>query len=204
MSASMRIDTSRFEKAMREYAKVTTKDQVEIINKKGWFIVKNTIQRTRAADKAKIRKFFRKGNRKEWGPWVMAFFKLNKATPGWDLDEYMKKAKALKLKSVGYLRSGWIVALRAFGKASKSKKTAKGVKMVGRPKGKASVAKRRKNGDVTAFMSNTIGRGGKEHAKALSFWGKKALQHAVNAEAKSMKRYAEKKLVARQRKMRLK
>lgn len=205
MAVRMEIDTKAFSAAMKKYQTATGKTSREIINKKGYFIVRNAMQRTRKADVKKIRKFFRKANQHEWSPYVRAYFGLQKGTPPWELAEYAKKLKALKAKSVGYLRAGWIVALRAFGAASKQKKTFRGVKMVGRPKGKARVCKRpNRDGTCEGWMKNTIGHGGKDHAKALSQWGKPALRHAVRDEAKSMKRYAERKHAETQRRHRVK
>ena len=125
MAVRCEIDTKAFSAAMKRYKTASGKTSQEIINKKGYFIVRNAMQRTRKADVKKIRKFFRKANQHEWAPYVRLYFGLQKGTPPWELAEYAKKLKGLKGKSVGYLRAGWIVALRAFGAASKQKKTKK-------------------------------------------------------------------------------
>lgn len=97
----------------------------------------------------------------------------------------------MRAKPVGYLRAGWIPALRAFSKAAKGKRSFKGVRMVGRPKGKASKATTNR---MVAYMANTIGRGSKEHAKAIKYWGKPALQHAFRDESRSFRKFAIKRL----------
>ena len=108
-----------------------------------------------------------------------------------DIQAGMKKLKGMRAKPVGYLRAGWIPALRAFSKAAKGKRSFKGVRMVGRPKGKASKATTNR---MVAYMANTIGRGSKEHAKAIKYWGKPALQHAFRDESRSFRKFAIKRL----------
>ena len=179
---SLEIDTTQFHKAMRTYMKATKRTLPEVINNKAYFVVRNAMKRTRKADVKKIRAFFRKANRKEWLPYVVRFL-LNTGKTGRgmrpteaEIQAGMKKLKGMRAKSVAYLRAGWIPALRAFSKAAKGKATSR---------------------RMVAYMSNTIGRGSKEHAKAIKFWAKPALQHAFRDESRSFRKFAIRRLKAR-------
>ena len=114
------------------------------------------------ADKAKIAQFVGNWNRSKQT--IIKMYKLHQEKD-FNPKEYQKKLKKYRNRSISYLRSGWIPALRALGGWAKQPRSFKGVRMKGRRKGKVKMAK--KTWDSHCTITNIVGhtRGQAEAAK---------------------------------------
>jgi len=118
---------------------------------------------------------------------------------GDEMRKAIKTVLALRLKAVGFIRSGWLPAIRAFARYSKY-----GGRSADIP-GKSEVAniKGSKKGGATVSPARTLtpkaifwnSAGGMEkHRGALEKYGAQALSMAFDSETASMKQYIEKKM----------
>ena len=139
------------------------------------------------ADKAKIAQFVGNWNRSKQT--IIKMYKLHQEKD-FNPKEYQKKLKKYRNRSISYLRSGWIPALRALGGWAKQPRSFKGVRMKGRQKGKVKMA--RKTWDSHCTITNMVGHT-RGQAEAAKKYVKTALQKAFNKEAQSMAKYILKK-----------
>lgn len=187
----MEIEVAKFDRVLKEYVKLNRRTYSEIVNTKAYHITRAAVRFTRMAKKSHIKSFF--SDPRRYTKTVIRTFKLNKMTTPWDLKTYAKKLKTIRLKSVSYLRAGWVPALKRFGRAVKKSRKYKGVMQRGKSKGKAQIATGR-TGIARAWAKNMVGRGNAGGSQALKTWGEPALARAFRVERRSMKRYMEKKL----------
>lgn len=189
--ASLKIDDRQFQKQLLKYFKASTRTVSRGINAKSYFIVKKAIRMTRKADKKKIQKHLAWNGKSadRLRRWALKHFPQLKTDD--ERKAYFKKMKSARVKSVGYLKSGWLPALKAFGKVTNQNKKAKGVTARGIPKGFGRWAK--DSISPKATFANKTGHAGGQPA-ALKKFGEPALARAFQSEARSMKRYLEKKM----------
>ena len=187
MSAKLKIDDSQFRSILATYMGASKKTLAQGLNTKSYFIVKKAIRLTRVANKKEIRRFVRSP---EGQNWIGSLFGRKKLT-----DETRKAATkriiSARIKSVAYLRSGWIPALKAFGRVTKMPRRTKGVVHRGKPKGYGRWA--RDGFSPAAIFTNSTGYKPKQ-ASALKQYGEPALSRAFSHEARSMKSYLERKM----------
>jgi len=186
MAQIKNVDTEMFDRTMLKYIKVAKRTLPEVLNTKGYWVARNAIRLTHKASKDKIRYFT--DNWKRSSSTIIKMFKLQgkKFKP----KTYQTKLKKFRTRSIGYLRSGWIPALRALGGWAKQSRTYKGVRMKGRQKGKVKMAKKTWSSHCT--ITSMVGHS-RHQAKAAKKYVKPALQKAMNREAQEMAKYILKK-----------
>ncbi len=214
-NTTIEIETEAFKEMLERYVKVNKRTAGEIVNRKAYNVAKNAVRLTRKANNEEIKTFFKAPNgptghyiledgtkvsRKRQHRWdrvrpvLHKAFKL-KGKPKEHSNENMAKwakiLRSMRLKSIGYLRSGWIPAIEDFGETLRARKTIKGVKQHGRRKGIAVVAKKKAD-KALAIIGNSTGRK-TDQAKAAQKFGKPALARAIRAERRSSEKYIERK-----------
>ena len=196
------VNTAEFDRALKDYVLKTKKSIPEVLNTKAYWVARNAIQLTRISDKAKINAFA-----KDWaksGPTIIKAFDLQKGGSnwgGWTRKEVQKKFAALRRRSIGYLRSGWIPTLRATGGWAKQPKNFKGVAIRGKRKGWVKLA--RKAWDTKTIICNAVGYNS-DQAEAARKYVQPALSKSIAKETASMRQYLEKKQKEILRKARIK
>ena len=193
---SFKIDTREFQATLLKYRQISKRDELEIVNTKAYFIARRAVVETVKADKGKIRAFFsgatqaivgmiinkRRGERGEKGLYGDA------------MAEAQIAMRARRLRAIGFIKSGWIWAIKNLEPYVKSKRGAaredKSVKAYGRPKGKGSPARFLARAIIANFAES------KESTTndPLGKFGEPGLQKAINYESASMVKYMEDKL----------
>ena len=185
---SVSIATTEFNRTLRTYMEQSKRASADVINRKAYFTALSAIKKTAKADKAKINQFFK--NPKRWAPVVIKAFNLSSNDPK-VLKQYAKKLKSMRIRSIAYLRSGWLPAIKKFGKPARQKKNVRGVRQHGRAKGDAKPARR--GVKVSASMTNRTGHQ-KGQITAAKRYAEPALKRAIRDEQRSMIRHMEKKM----------
>lgn len=194
------VNTAEFDRALKDYVLKTKKSIPEVLNTKAYWVARNAIQLTRIADKAKINSFAK--NWSKSGPIIIKAFGLKTDRSGdWTRKEVQKKFAALRRRSIGYLRSGWIPTLRATGGWAKQPKNYKGVIIRGKRKGWVKLAT--KAWDTKTTICNAVGYNS-DQAEAARKYVQPALSKSIAKETASMRQYLEKKQKEILRKARIK
>ena len=182
----------------------------ETINTKLFFIARRAVIETPKADKTKFGRIYdktgaiigrvinkRRGLRGEKGLYGEAMAKA------------VETVLVARRKSVAFLKSGWIPAIKKFEPFVKQKRGVarndSSAKMVGRPKGEGHVAT--PGFKVSGIIINAIGTAGKRatpHNAALLKFGQPALQKAFDHETSSMLEYIARKMKDSARKIGIK
>ena len=184
----LEIDTTEFNRTLSKYMKVSKRTLPQIVHQKAYWVTVGAIQYTKQADKKHIRAWI--SNWKESAPTIIKTYKLRKH---FNPKEYIAKFKKYRIRSVGYLQAGFIMALKLFGTITGNKTTVKGAgKQKGRLKG-AAIAAKRDSINPQATIINKTGHKASQ-ANALRKYGWPALQISFRKETASMKRYIEKKM----------
>ena len=181
--------TTEFMRTLRTYAENSKRAGAEIINRKAYFTALGAIKKTRVTDKKDIAAFFK--NPKRYAKVVMKAFGLKGNVDDGTLKQYAKKLKGMRNRSVAYLRSGWIPAIKTFGKMARQKRSVKGVRQHGRAKGNARRAKY--GAKASASMTNRTGHKVGQITAAKRY-AEPALKRAIGDEQRSMIRHMEKKM----------
>lgn len=208
MSVSIRVNLGPFNAALREYVRLSKKSVPEIINTKGFFIARNATRNTIAATRGGIRSdldrivsasytmpngnavsrdiplawvLVQKRAVKEFGRGLPPRPASNIAA----MQQLEKQIEGERLRAIGYMRSGWLHGVEAFGQAI----------------GKALRGSRRKgNGGArislpsqwtALFWNSSAAKNG--GPKLLAIAGA-ALRDAITMETASIKRYVDRKL----------
>ena len=184
----MTIDTSEFDRTLVKYMKHSKRTIAQVVNQKAYWITAHAMKFTKQADKKAIRKWAR--NWKESAPVIIKSYNLKKP---FDKQEYIKKFIKYRLRGVGYLRAGFVMALRMFGRITRNPKRVAGMpKLAGRPKGSARFAND-KNWSPKATIINATGFSSSQ-SEALQRYGTPALSLAFASEIGEMKQYLERKM----------
>lgn len=171
---SFTLDTRQLSRAFREVEKATGKAEADILNRAGRNICLRAIKNTPKADGTKIRAL---------DPKILVAGAVKRMAgqralrP--DFDRLVRKELSRRLRSVGYIKAGWIMAAKAFGGAQNGKVSKKS--LAGQGYGKAAT-----EGHLVAILANC--------ARGADVVGNAAFQAAVDFVAKDMVAYAEKKL----------
>jgi hypothetical protein len=199
------LDTTAFDKALLEYMKYSKKTATQVVNDKGLFIARGAIKETFKADSTTIRNDLSKPSKKFAGLNIAEAIAVSNARKQGkkrlsksQLKSASKKVIGKKTRAVGFLRSGWIPAVKTFSRISTNKGffgVTAGDKMSARKKGKdkggAKPALAFIQGNVsTAELWNSIFANNDPKAMAYKYAG---LQAALNKEAASMLEYVSKK-----------
>ena len=170
---SFQLDISQIQKAFEEIKRATKKDGKDILNRAGRNVCLRAIKDTPRADAAKIRaldpRIFIAAVVKD-----LAGRKVSRA----EFNDLVKKKRAGRARSVGYIKAGWANAAKAFG--------AKGGKVSSKGLAAEGYGKLATENKLVAVLAN--------HARGASQVGSDALQGAINFVAKDMAAYAKRAL----------
>jgi len=228
-SINLKIDDREFQQTLREYVMVSKRTIPEIVNTKAYYIVRRAIYETPKADKMVIGKSLAgliyaykdtKGGARRMLKTVTRYGRWNQATQvplaallvnwkrgqmgkaglyGQNMAAAVKGFIASRQRSVAFIRSGWLPALRILAPFVKNKAGAAPLdsetKQYGRARGRATPAS--EGFHVSATIVNAIGEGAKDadaKAAALDKYAQPALQRAFDAEEASMRQYMEDEL----------
>lgn len=205
MSASISIDTTEFNAALREYVKVSKRTLGEIINKRAFRLLMRAFELTPRADRSTVMNAFGlsvKGFKvnKKTGK-IRTSYKLDDRRRAYDLLQGSRVARGLaplsyakamggalslsvqRVNSIGTLAAGWVGAIRAIsGKIRESAPKRQKVK----PPGTAKPAQEGWNPSAEfAYNATEFKKSGIQLDPRLT----PVLQQAFNDEAKDMMQY---------------
>lgn len=218
---SFRIDTREFDRVLRLYMQHSRRDWAQIINTKAYFIARRATATTKKADAREIRKLrdravigtgirFRKGKAKPVtiredisATRAAKILQAERRKAGEppvsrkDLPQAVKRFIAGRLRSISYIKSGWIPAIRRLEPladlASRPRQDTS-AKQFGRPKGGATPARNLWRTMVQIFNEAWTRKQGD---KGLRKYGRAGLQAAFDHELRSMREYVERKFLQR-------
>jgi len=203
INLSAEIDTSKFDEAWKKSVELTTRSLPEFINGHAYFVARNAVGMTKAADKEKIAADLMKpSDTKATAPLAAIFVNKergNKGQPGLKgpamqtaVEKYIRRRESFR----NFLRAGWIPAVKKLAAVVKSKRgqpqMPTGVKPKGQEKGGANPAEK-VSWNPSAEIWNSV-QGGMSDSETAAKEIKEGLQKAVDKEAASMLQHAEEKL----------
>jgi len=199
---SYRMDTREFDATLNRYRKFSKRDPKTICDTKAFFIARQAVLETPKAQRRIIREGLKEkvdiGDRSV--PLAALIINARRGRAGRpglygrSMRDAIKGMLAARLRSVAYLKSGWVPAIKALFRLAEKRgapRQERGLKQFGRPKGFA------KPSSSSARAKTTIGNEAwTTHDKkmALHKYGGPALQRAFNHERRSMLQYIEDKL----------
>jgi|TARA_Y100000310_G_scaffold276414_1_gene293524 hypothetical protein len=201
----------KFHRMMKDYLRLSSKSFAEAMNYKAYMIALVALKKTKAKTAKAVEKWWwtdrfstrgkhkaKFGNSKGtalvpklasvWGG-------LNRGNSRSELEAEIKDIANRRKKGVGFLRSGWLPAIRALAQhtGGKVKKAPKTVKMR-KPYGRAKKAKKARGLKALATIENYTGKHSESSAEALLKYGKPALEIAIQTEARETVKYLARKL----------
>ncbi len=197
-------DQSGFEAALKEELKHTKRTFAEALNTHAYFIARKALWHTHKADRFTIQsQLTARPQYAEADSLAEAILIARyRAQGGWpssgaEFDRAIKKFTASRLRSVAFIKSGWIPAIRILETFASTKSGAaprdSEARIYGQEKGAAYPAV---DGEVmTAKIVNDALAKGDEGGKALHKYGEAGLDLAFYSETASIKDYIEKKLI---------
>lgn len=203
LKPNINVDTRKFDEAIREYVKYSRKDLTTIVNQKLYWVCINAIGETFKADKQTITNDLDKESNTMPGLTVaeaMAVVnarKKNLRLTKSELKRDANKIKQRRKRAVGFLRSGWIPAIKRVAPYAEVKTAAKRAsredsRLRGKEKGGAAPALKAANADVVmASAWNDIIADNNPRAQQYMQVG---LQRAMDREAASMMQYVQNKI----------
>ena len=214
MATTFKMDTREFDATMRRYRELSRKDPAIICNTKAFFIARGATRLTPKADKEKIKKelgaIVQRGKTKGAlklvsardydAPLVALIINAQrgkgKGLYGVEMTEAIRKFIANRMRSIAFLKSGWLPAIKGLAALVPNKRNAppidRSAKQFGEAKGSFRPARDSSWKTVSTIINSA---GANENNKgALIRYGGPALQQAVNDEEASMREYVERKL----------
>ncbi len=204
------IDTSKFDRAMREYLKYTKKDLKDVVNTKAYYVARNAVALTKTTDKTVVESSLRQASMIAPGAPVAAIIvQKQRAAAGKEglygrkMETAVNKLIRIRKNTVNFLRAGWIPAIKEF----------EGVGVRGGPQYKKPIVKGTPKGGGRACRSevwkaeasiwnsvtggtNTKGLNKSPGTDKIHSILQEGLQKAINKEEASMRQYVEKKIQA--------
>lgn len=194
------LDTSRFDRALRDYMTYTKKDFVDVVNQKAFWSVIGALKKTYNADKQVISSELDAPSDKFNGLTVaqaMALVRLrkdgNKNPKKSEINALARRIKNARRKAVGFLKSGWLPAVQLLAPFAPSKagNSTQGLS-VKNPKGSAKPATPSARGvNAEASFWNSIVAGGDVTAHNYMVT---ALEESMNEQAADMEAYVRRKM----------
>jgi len=193
---SFKIDATEFNATLRKYVLVSSREIPDIVNTKAFFIARRAVVETPKADFHKISELRgsaligkiinkRRGLHGEKGLY------------GREMAKMVATVLAARRRSIAFLKSGWLPAIRILDAVVHSKRGAprldRSSKIYGQPKGSAAVASTGWRVKATIINAALASR---DHKDALGKYGMPALQKAFDFERQSMLDYMERKMKA--------
>ena len=198
MNVQFKIDDREFKRTLEKYAAVSKRSIPEIVNTKAFFVARRAVVETEKADSSKVRRFFNKGTQEIVGKIINA--RRGKAGKkglyGDAMAEAQMMMKAARLRSIAFIKSGWLPAIKTLEKFVKYKRgaarneegSATGrAAIVGKPKGRAKPAFG--GGWAARAIITNLADARHDTREALIQKGAPALQKAIQFETNSMKEY---------------
>lgn len=196
------FDSTRFDALLAQEITLTERTYQESVNTHAYFIARKALWLTRKADATQIRTQLEGPAQYTDGTLAEAILiaRYNKQG-GWPnsaaaFTSDIKRLIAARVRSVAFLKSGWIPAIQTLELVTKSKSRAapldREARVYGLPKGRATPAAQ---GQImAAVLENRAGTENPSSAKALHRYGAPALEAAFYDECNQMQIYIERKL----------
>ena len=182
MSASFTIDARKFDTVLRDYQRVSRKDWKDICNSKAIDVAFRALKETPKAKAAAIKAVAKQ----PWWPKLISK-RMGKGHTREEAAEYSRKVIASRLRSVTFLKSGWLPAVRRLWVVARDKffaGNAGGARQYGQAKGSVTPAVAGDN--PAAIIVNS--------AAGIDKMGVGALQRAVDGAAADMADYIARKM----------
>lgn len=223
---------AEFDRTLKQYLEYSSLTLPQVLNEKAYFITTKAIYKTHKASKEEIGALMgakyrttwkRNANRKLkqakviWGTsgkyWNLLGVKIilarlrkkgQKIPDKKELLDMAKKMVAARLRSIAFLRSGWIPAMKKFARFSKYGRIKFGLedsgKQYGTAKGGGTAATKTSGLNAKViFWNQAIAK--RDHKDALNRYGTAGLEAAFQEETASMKEYIERKMKEGARKL---
>ncbi len=194
-------DQSRFESVLKEYVKASSRTVAEAINAKAYFIARAAVHYTHKASAKDIRDQLSRPGRESTLPlaaMIVRRRRRSKREPelsASELEAAGRRLISVRVRSVAFLKSGWLPAIRTLAPFVKSKGQAKPlestVRQVGAEKGSATPAFEGHTA-IAKLVNSAIAKHDKKDS--LSKYGGRGLQLAFEDETSSMIEYLEQKM----------
>jgi len=198
------FDQAKFDSVLNEYMKWTSRTLEEALNSKAYMIARKALWFTKKADREDIKSSLRRlglssrGTESPRGALIINAARAKQGLPGLHgraMAEAINALEAARLRSIGFLKSGWIPAIRILEGFAKDKGGAaprdSAARVYGQEKGAAYPATADK---LSAVIVNSVGTQGRDRNNVLERIGGPALDLAFYDEANSMQDYIEKKM----------
>jgi len=215
--ATFKLDAREFTRTLNTYRQLSKRDPATIVNTKLFYIARRATVETPKANAAKIKRELgrmvttgkqagtmrlRKVRRGSAQVPLAALIINKRLGPGAglhgaEMTEAIRKFIASRLRSIAFLKSGWLPAIKKLeplaaaigGRQPRQDRTAR---QFGQPKGRAVPA--RSNLWSVSGMIENMASENKDNRNALVRYGGPALQKAFQAEEASMLEYIERKM----------
>jgi hypothetical protein len=197
---TLKFDHREFDRTLAKCRQFSKRDPAVIVNTKAFYIARRAARETFKASPSAIRAYLAQGGGRVAAMIINKQRKLH-GQPGLygaEMADAIAKMEATRIRSSGFLKSGWIPAIKILAALAEHPgvTTVRGARQYGRAKGSAKPAT---NGWVVkCLIENAVGtkwdRGG--HDK----YGLEALERAFAFETGSMKAYIERKMLESARK----
>lgn len=197
-----------FQRTLREYVKYSRRDRVTIVNTKAYYIACGALYATYKASKADIRKSFSRATGAIIGKIInkRRAERGEKGLYGEQMLEAQVKMRAMRLRAVAFLKSGWIPAIKKLyslaERPGRAKRPDADSKRIKKPKGSASPA----TGLLftKAIIANASQARHSTTPDPLDVYGVPGLEEAIAAETVSMQDYIERKMRASAKRLAIK
>lgn len=225
MTGGIKVDTREFRKALNEYRKLSKRDIPAIINTKAFYIARGAVRNTLKTPKEKIKnQLMQPSNIAPSAPLAAIIINsvlgggkgtgkhLDKSLPksiwamvkngkrglqGADMKKAVKTFVASAVRTRAFLASGFLEAVKDFGRLAEKKIGAaamdRTVKRYGKAKGSAVTAKQDAWVARAVITNSASGKSEKSGAALMKHAGA-ALQQAFNDEVASMRQYVRDKM----------
>lgn len=196
----IRVDTSNYDKALKEYIKATRRDASEIVNQKAYWIGIGAIKETYKANRTAIKNDLEKPADKMHGLTVAEAIIVTRRHKNHEKPltrgELRKEARQLinkRIRAIGFLKSGWIPGVKRLAPLV-SKRISVGMQKPNRAKDKGGASPASRTTFTNRYVAsiwNDIIADNNPRAQAYMRMG---LQKSLDAEARSMMSYVEAKM----------
>ena len=187
MEVSITVDTREFNSALKEYIPYSKRSLAEIVNKRAVNIAFKSVRFTPSARKPRINRDLKQKSQIAPKAPLGAILAQKGRSPGFYGDDMKAAVEDLKLKrhrSVGFIKSGWLGAVKDLAPHAKMFRRPPRVNVKGKSKGYGRPARAGIN--PTAEIVNQVQGAVKVGAPALN--------RALNADATDMRQYVAKKM----------
>lgn len=228
VQVTVRVNTQKFDAAMDQYRRLTSKTVAEIVNTKAYYIALNALNSTQHANIADIRAELgqivtvkykdKKGKERKKKTFAAALSRKHgdqqvplaeilvnaerkkQGQPlifGKELTSEMRKLYARRIRSVNFVRAGWIPAIKGLTPLAKkdgSTQRDTSVKAAGEPKGGVIPGRQSDIWTSVCKIYNDVVGSDNKPSNYVNNIKNIGLQKAINKEAASMMAYVDKKL----------